>query len=561
MTLGGLAIAIGELVDDAVVDVENIFRRLRENRELADPRPVFDVVVSASQEVRSGIVYATMVVVLVFLPLFAMGGVEGRLFAPLGEAYILSILASLIVSITLTPVLAYYLLPRLKAAATRDGWLVRHLKSGYEKLLNAALDRGPLVLGGAGVAVALAIAGALLLPRAFLPPFNEGSFTINMLFNPGVSLAESNRVGLIAERLILEIPEVSSVGRRTGRAELDEHAEGVHSSELEVDIRASGRSKAEVVADFRNRLAVLPLSINIGQPISHRLDHMLSGVRAEIALKIFGDDLDRLRSAAEDLRVRMARIPGLTDLQIEKQVRIPQLEIRVDYRRAALYGVQPGAVVDHLSRLSSGRVVSRVVDGYRRFDVVMRLPDSARTTEKLGDLLIETPSGWIPARQLADIKETDGPNQILRENGRRRLVVLANSDGKTDMAKIVDAIRAELREAKLPEGYFTSLEGTFQAQEQSSRTIGLLSLVSLSLIFAILYTRYRSVALALIIMGNVPLALIGAVAALMIAGEPLSVASMIGFITLAASRRVTASTESKSLHQPVDPEGVPFRAR
>ena len=558
MTLGGLAIAIGELVDDAVVDVENIFRRLRENRELADPRPVFDVVVSASQEVRSGIVYATMVVVLVFLPLFAMGGVEGRLFAPLGEAYILSILASLIVSITLTPVLAYYLLPRLKAAATRDGWLVRHLKSGYEKLLNAALDRGPLVLGGAGVAVALAIAGALLLPRAFLPPFNEGSFTINMLFNPGVSLAESNRVGLIAERLILEIPEVSSVGRRTGRAELDEHAEGVHSSDIEVDIRASARSKAEVVADFRNRLAVLPLSINIGQPISHRLDHMLSGVRAEIALKIFGDDLDRLRSAAEDLRVRMARIPGLTDLQIEKQVRIPQLEIRVDYRRAALYEVQPGAVVDHLSRLSSGRVVSRVVDGYRRFDVVMRLPDSARTTEKLGDLLIETPSGSIPARQLADIKETDGPNQILRENGRRRLVVLANSDGKTDMAKIVDAIRAELREARLPEGYFTSLEGTFQAQEQSSRTIGLLSLVSLSLVFAILYTRYRSVALALIIMGNVPLALIGAVAALMIAGEPLSVASMIGFITLAGiSARNGILKISHYINLSIR-EGVPF---
>lgn len=558
MTLGGLAIAIGELVDDAVVDVENIFRRLRENRELADPRPVFDVVVSASQEVRSGIVYATMVIVLVFLPLFAMGGVEGRLFAPLGEAYILSILASLIVSITLTPVLAYYLLPRLKAAATRDGWLVRRLKSGYEKLLNAALDRGPLVLGGAGIAIALAIAGALLLPRAFLPPFNEGSFTINMLFNPGVSLAESNRVGLIAERLILEIPEVSSVGRRTGRAELDEHAEGVHSSDLEVDIRASGRSKAEVVADFRNRLAVLPLSINIGQPISHRLDHMLSGVRAEIALKIFGDDFDKLRSAAEDLRVRMARIPGLTDLQIEKQVRIPQLEIRVDYRRAALYGVQPGAVVDHLSRLSSGRVVSRVVDGYRRFDVVMRLPDSARTTEKLGDLLIETPSGWIPARQLADIKETDGPNQILRENGRRRLVVLANSDGKTDMAKIVDAIRAELREAKLPEGYFTGLEGTFQAQEQSSRTIGLLSLVSLSLVFAILYTRYRSFALALIIMGNVPLALIGAVAALMIAGEPLSVASMIGFITLAGiSARNGILKISHYINLSIR-EGVPF---
>jgi heavy-metal exporter, HME family len=357
--------------------------------------------------------------------------------------------------------------------------------------------------------------------------------TINMLFNPGVSLAESNRVGLIAERLILDVPEVKTVGRRTGRAELDEHAEGVHASELDVDLDLAERSKSEILADIRNRLAVLPLAINVGQPISHRLDHMLSGVRAEIALKIFGDDLDILRSTAEDLRNRLASIPGLSDLQVEKQVQIPQLEIRVDYGRAALYGVPPGAVVEHLSRLSGGRVVSRVVDGYRRFDVVMRLADASRTPERLGDLLIETPSGWIPARQIADITETDGPNQILRENGRRRVVVLANSDGTADMAGIVEAIRAELRRVRLPEGYFTSLEGTFQAQEQASHTIGILSLVSLSLIFAILYSRYRSGTLALIIMGSIPLALIGSVAALALAGQPLSVASMIGFVTLA----------------------------
>jgi HME family heavy-metal exporter len=255
-------------------------------------------------------------------------------------------------------------------------------------------------------------------------------------------------------------------------------------------------------------------------------------VRAEIALKIFGDDVDTLRHTAEDIRRRLEAIPGLKDLQVEKQVRIPQLEIRVDYGRAALYGVQPGAVIEHLSRLSNGRVVSRVADGYRRFDVVLRLPDRLRTTQRLGDLLIETPSGWVPARQIADIKETDGPNQILRENGRRRVVVLANSDGRSDMAQIVEAIRSELRGAKLPEGYFTSLEGTFQAQEQASRTIGILSFVSLALIFAILYSRYRSALLALIIMGSVPLALVGSVAALWLAGQPLSVASMVGFITL-----------------------------
>jgi Cu/Ag efflux pump CusA len=277
----------------------------------------------------------------------------------------------------------------------------------------------------------------------------------------------------------------------------------------------------------------LPLSINVGQPISHRLDHMLSGVRAEIAVKIFGDDLDALRATAESLRSRLAAVPGLVDLQVEKQVRIPQLEIRVDYARAALHGVQPGAIVDHLSRLSSGRIVSRVVDGYRRFDVVLRLDDASRTAERLGDLLIETPSGWLPAQQLADIRETDGPNQILREAGKRRIVVLANTDGSRDMAAVIADVRREVSELNLPEGYFTALEGTFQAQEEAARTIALLSLVSLALIFAILYSRYRSTVLALIVMANIPLALIGGVVALSIADQPLSLASMVGFVTLA----------------------------
>ncbi|GGC58734.1 efflux RND transporter permease subunit [Chelatococcus reniformis] len=532
MTLGGLAIAIGELVDDAVVDVENIFRRLRENREHGNPRSVIDVVVSASQEVRSGIVYATVIIVLVFAPLFALSGIEGRLFAPLGQAYIISILCSLVVSITLTPVMAYYLLPSLKRLDERDSGLVRWLKAWNERLLRSAFRHQGLLFGGAALAVATAAIAANQLPRAFLPPFNEGSFTINMTFNPGISLAESNRVGLIAEGLLAAVPEVAAVGRRTGRAELDEHAEGVHSSDLEVELKPRGRSKPEVVADLRRRLAVLPVSVNVGQPISHRLDHMLSGVRAEIALKIFGEDLDTLRTLAEDLRGRMARIPGLVDLQVEKQVRIPQLDVRVDYGRAALYGVQPAAVVEQLSSLSSGRVVSTVVDGNRRFDVTIRLPERLRTTQGLGDLLVETPAGWVPARQLADIRETTGPNQVLRENGRRRLVVQANTDGRSDMAAITAQIRQQIAAAQLPPGYSANLEGSFQAQEEASRTIGALSALSLALIFAILYSRYRSAALALIIMGNVPLALIGSVAGLWLAGQPLSVASMIGFITL-----------------------------
>ena len=532
MTLGGLAIAIGELVDDAVVDVENIFRRLRENREAGNPRSTFDVVVSASQEVRSGIVYATMIIVLVFVPLFALSGIEGRLFAPLGQAYIISILVSLVVSITLTPVMAYYLLPGMKRLDHRESWLVRTLKRGNRAALDVVFRWQKSLMALAAVGVVVAAVSATLLPRAFLPPFNEGTFTISMLFNPGISLAESHRVGLIAEKLILEVPEVRAVGRRTGRAELDEHAEGVHSSEIEVDLNPSDRPKTEIVADIRARLSILPVAVNVGQPISHRLDHMLSGVRAQLALKVYGSDLDTLRSVAEGLRGQIAAIPGLVDLQVEKQVRIPQLEIRIDYDRAALYGIQPAAITEALERLSNGRVVSKLVDGARTYDVVMRLADENRTTQALGDLLIETPAGWVPVRELAEVRETDGPNQILREGGSRRLVVLGNTDGRVDMAAVVADIRAVIAAADLPEGYTATLEGTFQAQEEASRTIALLSLVSLGMVFAILFSRYKSTVCALIIMGSVPLALIGSVAALWIAGQPLSVASMIGFITL-----------------------------
>ncbi len=532
MTLGGLAIAIGELVDDAVVDVENIFRRLRENREAGNPRSTFDVVVSASQEVRSGIVYATMIIILVFVPLFALSGIEGRLFAPLGQAYIISILVSLVVSITLTPVMAYYLLPGLKRLDEHESWLVRTLKRGNKAALKVVFQWQKLLMAVAAVAVVIAGLSATALPRAFLPPFNEGTFTISMLFNPGISLAESHRVGLIAEKLILEVPEVRAVGRRTGRAELDEHAEGVHSSEIEVDLNASERAKTEIVADIRAQLSILPVAVNVGQPISHRLDHMLSGVRAQLALKVYGADLDTLRGVAEDLRGKIAAIPGLVDLQVEKLVRIPQLEIRIDYDRAALFGIQPAVITEALGQLSNGRVVSKLVDGPRTYDVVMRLSDENRTTQALGDMLIETPSGWVPVRELAEVRETDGPNQILRENGARRVVVIGNTDGRVDMAAVVAQIRSVIAAAKLPEGYTATLEGTFQAQEEASRTIALLSLVSLGMVFAILFSRYRSTVCALIIMGSVPLALIGSVAALWIAGQPLSVASMIGFITL-----------------------------
>ncbi|TCT01981.1 efflux RND transporter permease subunit [Aquabacter spiritensis] len=558
MTLGGLAIAIGELVDDAVVDVENIFRRLRENAAAAVPRPVFDVVVAASREVRSGIVYATLIIVLVFVPLFALPGIEGRLFAPLGQAYIVSILASLLTSITLTPVLAFYLLPALSRHAERDGALVRMLKGGYAALLSTAFRHPRLVMGTTALLFVGALAGAASLPRAFLPPFNEGSLTISMSFRPGLSLAESDRMGLVAETLILDVPEVKAVGRRTGRAELDEHAEGVYASEIEVDLRPSDRSRAEITADIRDRLAVLPASFNLGQPISHRLDHMLSGVRAEIALKLFGDDLDTLRATAESLRQRLGAIPGLVDLQVERQVRVPEVTVRVDYGRAALHGLQPAQVTDALARLSNGRVASTLVDGNRRFDLVMRLPEATRSAEALARLLIETPSGWVPLSQVADVKETDGPNQILREGGRRRIVVLANTSGGRDTAAIIADMRRVIATTDLPSGMSTSLEGTFAAQEESMRTIGALGAVSLLLVFAILYSRYRSALFALVIMGSVPLALIGAVVALWLAGQPLSVASMIGFVTLTGIAARNGILKISHIINLAITEGLPF---
>ena len=532
MTLGGLAIAIGELVDDAVVGVENVFRRLRENRAKAEPAPALAVIAQASQEVRSGIIYATAIIILVFVPLFALSGIEGRLFAPLGVAYIVSILASLVTSITLTPVLCYYLLPQMRSLGHGDTWLVRVLKAGNRRLLDWAFGQQAFVMVAAVFAVAIAAFSATLLPRSFLPPFNEGTLTISMLLRPGISLAESNRVGLIAERLILQVPEVKTVGRRTGRAELDEHAEGVHSAEIDVDLQPSRRSREEVITDIRSRLAMLPAAVNVGQPISHRLDHMLSGVRAQIALKIFGEDLDTLRGLAEQMQTRMAGIRGLVDLQVERQVRIPQVQVSVDYQKAAHYGVAPSHVTEALETLLNGRVVSQIIDGNRRYDVALRVADADRTTEGLSKLLVETPAGRVPLSSFAQVVDTDGPNQIQRDNTRRRIVVLANTDG-SDMARIVGDIRKLVSEAHLPAGYSTSLEGTFQAQEEAARLIALLSLLSLGAIFTVLYSRYRSVVLSLIIMGNIPLALIGSVIALWIAGQPLSVATMIGFITLA----------------------------
>lgn len=530
MTLGGLAIAIGELVDDAVVDVENIVRRLKQRKE--DGQSVLEVIWHASVEVRSGIVYATVIVVLVFVPLFALPGIEGRLFAPLGIAYITSILASMLVSMTVTPALAYYLLPRMMSLHRGDSPIVRRMKQWDTAALNWSFPRIRLMLAIALIAVMAAAASVPFFPRAFLPTFNEGSLVMGMTFTPGTSLAEANRMGSLAETLIAQVPEVTRVGRRTGRAELDEHAEGVHSSEIDVDLKPSGRSREEVMASIRNQLSVIPASVAIGQPISHRLDHLLSGVRAQIALKIYGDDIDTLRGLADGLQGRLRAVPGLVDLSVERQVLIPQIKVRIDYRKAAQHGLVTGDVLQALQSLAEGTRVIQVIDGARRFDLVVRLADVDRSPQDLARVMLTTPAGQIPLSSVATVEEGDGPNQIGRENGRRRIVVYANTDG-SNMSRIIEDVRRTVSASELPGGYFVSVEGQFQAQEQAQQLIAGLSLASLVLIFLVLYSRYRSSTLALVIMGNIPFALVGSVVAMWIAGVSLSVASMVGFITLA----------------------------
>ncbi len=399
-------------------------------------------------------------------------------------------------------------------------------------MLNWSFPRARWLTAIAAAAVVVAAASVPFLPRAFLPAFNEGSLVLGMVFDPGTALAEANRMGTLAETLIAEVPEVTQVGRRTGRAELDEHAEGVHSSEIDVDLKRSGRDREAITADIRARLAVLPAQIAIGQPISHRLDHLLSGVRAQIALKIFAEDTDTLRSLGEQVRQGLAGIPGLVDLSVEKQVLIPQIAVRIDPRKLAQTGLAPGEAIRILQTLTDGAHGATIVDGLRRYELVLRLPDHRRGPQDLANTLVDTPAGRLPVSSFATVQETDGPNQIGRENGRRRIVVYANTDG-SDMGRVVTDIRSVIGGTSLPDGAFISLEGQFQAQEQAMNLIIGLSVVSLALIFLVLFSRYRSVVLAAIIMANIPLALIGSVVAMWLGGISLSVASMVGFITLA----------------------------
>ncbi len=565
MTLGGLAIAIGELVDDAIVNVENVFRRLRENRHAAVPRPALEVVYRASSEVRNSIVYATILVVLVFMPLFALSGIEGRLFAPLGIAYIVSILASFVVSITISPALCLYLLPRAKVMAEeKDSFLVRHLKQWDRRLLEFTLPRPEIVIGAAVVLVLAAAALIPLMGREFLPPFNEGTATINVIAAPGTSLNESNRIGAIAERQLLTVPEVISTGRRTGRAELDEHAEGVHYSEIDVDFRPSKRNREVVLGDIRKRMAEIPgVFVNIGQPISHRLDHLLSGVRAQIAVKLFGNDLDLLRAKAAEIQTAMGTVQGVVDLQTEKQVLVPQLRIEGDRTALARYGLNVGDLNEALETALNGRVVSQVLEGQRTFDLLVRFDDASRgSLEAIRNALIDTPSGAkVPLSVLARVEESRGPNVIQHENVQRRIVVSANVSGR-DLGRVVADIQKRVgADVKLPTGYFITYGGQFESQQSATKLIGILSLFSLAAMFLVLYAHFRSVPIVLQILLNIPLALIGSVVAIFLTGGTFSVASLVGFITLTGiASRNTIMMISHYLHL-MKEEGEKFDAK
>ncbi|MCA1628381.1 MAG: efflux RND transporter permease subunit, partial [Acidobacteria bacterium] len=495
-----------------------------------------EVIYNASLEVRSSIVYATLIVALVFVPLFALEGIEGRFLAPLGLAYITALVASLVVSLTVTPVLASYLLPNMRAMKEgTESFLVRFLKRWDERLLRRTLRHPMLVIVGSAVLFLAAVAFLPFVGTSFLPEFNEGTLTVNVLAQPGTSLTESNRIGQIAERLMLEVPEVVSTGRRTGRAELDEHAEGVHYTEIDVDLRESDREREEILHDIRDQLAVIPgVSINVGQPISHRIDHLQSGVRAQIAVKLFGGDLGMLRAKAEEIRNVITTVAGAADVAIERQVLIPQVRFNVNRERAAQYGLQPGEVAETLETALNGRTVSEAIEGQRRFDVVVRFDEASRgSLDALRGVTVDTPQGTqIPVSAVADIELLPGPNQVLRENSQRRIVVSANTEGR-DLGSVAQEIEGRIRaQVQLPEGYFLEYGGQYQAQQSATRRLTVLSLFSLVAIFFLLIKALGDWRSALQVMVNIPLAMIGAIIALLITGGVFSIATLVGFISL-----------------------------
>lgn len=540
MTLGGLAVAIGMVVDDAIVDVENVYRRLKENASRSTPQPLLEVIAVASGEVRNSILYATILIILVFLPLLGLDGIEGRLFTPIAIATITSMAASFVVSLTVIPVLCSLLLRSPsssgESSSHQDGFLVRGLKTAVQQTcLRMALNAPLMVIAFAG---SLLIASFMLYPmmgKEFLPTFNEGSATISLASAPGTSLAQSNEIGEVGVRLLQSIKEVKSVGRRAGRAEKDDHVMPVSVNEFDVEFHETGRPREIVFAEIRSKLKTIPGTFpNVGQPISHRLSHMLSGVSAKIAVKIFGPDLDVLREKGAQVRDIAKTIPGLTDINLEAQVPIPQIKIEVNRERAVAYGVQPGSLNEQVSTLLGGKTLAELREGQRTVDLVLRLPESRRDSpEKLGDLLIETDRGQrIPLRLVAEIRESKGPNVINRENTQRRIVIGANTAVR-DLESLVNQWDAAVREkVKLPEGYFLRFEGEFQAQQAATKRIAFYFSLVLGVVTLLLYSYFRSVSLALQVMLNIPLALMGGLALTWALIDNISIATIVGFIAV-----------------------------
>jgi Cu(I)/Ag(I) efflux system membrane protein CusA/SilA len=539
MTLGGLAVAIGELVDDAIVDVENVHRRLNENKLLAIPRPILKVIFDASAEIRNSIVFSTLIVVLVFVPLFALDGVEGRLFSPMGHAYIISILASLLVSLTVTPVMCYYFLAKDASHVKKinsDGPLVRNLKSYATKILNKTLQKPRQILFAVTILFLIALVAVPFMGRDFLPTFNEGSATLGLQATPGISLAQSNKKGLEVERALLTIPEVKSTTRRVGRAEMDEHAEGVNWNEVDVDFKKSNRSKEEIFAQLRSKIKeVWPeVYVNVGQPISHRLDHMLSGVRAQIALKIFGPDIVELRRLGGEIYQRIKSIKGLKDLQVEPLVQIPQLKIFIDKEEVKRARMSAGTMAMDMEALLNGSHVGQVIEGRQIHSILMRLDEDSRSNPEAIEninLMISPTGDKVKVKDLANVYKGNGPNMINREGLQRRLVVSANSEG-ADLNLLVGAIKKATQEIAWPTGYHMEVGGQFESQIKSSQKMIWLGLMSLVIVFFVLFLHFNSAVLSLQIMLNIPLALIGSVAAIYMTERSFSLASLIAFVTL-----------------------------
>lgn len=537
MTLGGMAIAIGALVDDAVIDVENVFRRLRENqhRPLEQRRSVLSVVYQASAEIRSSIVFATLIIVLVFLPLFFLSGVEGRLLRPLGLAYVVALLASLLVAVTLTPVLCSLILPSAKALDSDHEWVfLRFLKSAYARLLAFCMPRPWLVTAPAVGLFVASLLAATQLGRSFLPEFNEGALTVIAVTLPGTSLAESDKLGALLEERVLKQPEVLALGRRTGRAELDDHVSGVETTEIEVSLSMKGRSKQALMKALREDLKAVPgMNVTIGQPISHRIDHMLSGTRASLAVKIFGEDLSVLRALAQEVKQAMASVPGVVDLAVEQQSHIPMLTVRFRRARMARYGAQVEQVSKVLESAVQGLVVTQVLEGRNAFDMVLQLkPAEALRVGSLQDLLIDTPAGVrVPLKDLADLRRDLGPNMVSREQVERKIVVSCNVSDR-DIISLVEDCRARVEPIVRGRGYRVEFGGQFESANEASRRLLWLSLVVFCGVVFLLYSAFGSVRDALFVMFNLPLAVIGGIAGVFLTGGTLSVASLIGFIAV-----------------------------